>query len=227
MLSFYLTILKKIFGIGKKILLVITTFFIILGLFAYFINRDKIQITANPVEKNKAEIYKMINDPALKKTKQGKLSIAIYRAIMCGMMGEACSNNPQDGKVNFKNSAFGFISNIISIPFTNPPASGLYWAYTGLQNAGFIPKIYAAEGIGFAAISPIAKIWTIFRDITYVILVIVLIAIGFMIMFRMKLNPQTVISVENALPRIVISLLLITFSFAIAGFLIEEVRRLV
>jgi hypothetical protein len=42
-----------------------------------------------------------------------------------------------------------------------------------------------------------------------------------MIMFRAKLNPQTVISVENALPKIVVALLLITFSFAIAGFLID------
>jgi len=40
-------------------------------------------------------------------------------------------------------------------------------------------------------------------------------------MFRMKMNPQTVISIENALPKIVIALILITFSFAIAGFLID------
>jgi hypothetical protein len=53
------------------------------------------------------------------------------------------------------------------------------------------------------------------------LLVIVLIAIGFMIMFRMKLNPQTIITVESALPRIVLSLILITFSFAIAGFMID------
>jgi hypothetical protein len=48
-----------------------------------------------------------------------------------------------------------------------------------------------------------------------------MIAIGFMIMFRAKLNPQTVISIENALPKIVITLILIAFSFAIAGFLID------
>jgi hypothetical protein len=37
----------------------------------------------------------------------------------------------------------------------------------------------------------------------------------------MKLNPQTVISVENALPKIIVALLLITFSYAIVGFLID------
>jgi len=40
-------------------------------------------------------------------------------------------------------------------------------------------------------------------------------------MFRAKINPQTVISVENSLPKIVVALLLITFSFPIAGFLID------
>jgi len=42
-----------------------------------------------------------------------------------------------------------------------------------------------------------------------------------MIMFRVKINPQTVISLENSLPRIVVTLLLITFSFPIAGFMID------
>src|SRR3990172_5935873 len=55
----------------------------------------------------------------------------------------------------------------------------------------------------------------------FIALVLVLVAIGFMIMFRMKINAQTVISVENALPRIIIALILITFSYPIAGFMID------
>ena len=140
---------------------------------------------------------------------------------MCSMIGEACTDNPADADKNYKKSVFGFMSNLIIIPYANPPASGVMWAYEGLQNAGFVPKTLAAEGIGFAAIKPFSNLWKIFRDLSYMLLVIVLIAIGFMIMFRTKINPQTVISVENALPKIVISLILITFSFAIAGFLID------
>jgi len=119
------------------------------------------------------------------------------------------------------------MSNLIIIPYANPPASGVMWAYEGLQNAGFVPKTMAAEGIGFAAIKPFTNLWKIFRDLSYMLLVIVLIAIGFMIMFRAKINPQTVISVENALPKIVIALILITFSFAIAGFLIDMMYVLI
>ena len=221
MLSFYLVGFKKLLSIGKKIFLVLVVYFVVISLFFHFIAQDKPKLTYDPVKKNREEIYKTINDPQLNKTQEGKLTIAIYRSMLCGMMGEACTDNPADGDKNFSHSLFGFMSNLIVLPYVNPPASGVYWAYSGLQNAGFVPKTYAAEGFGFAAIKPLMNIWKVFRDISYMLLVLVLIAIGFMIMFRAKINPQTVISVENSLPKIVIALLLITFSFPIAGFLID------
>lgn len=215
--------LKPTLTFLKKAFLVIAVYFIVISLFSYFINKDKISLApkTDPIKKNRAEIYKVINDKELNKTKEGKLTIALYKMSMCSMIGEACTDNPADADKNYGKSVFGFMSNLIIIPYANPPASGVMWAYEGLQNAGFVPKTLAAEGIGFAAIKPFSNLWKIFRDLSYMLLVIVLIAIGFMIMFRAKINPQTVISVENALPKIVIALILITFSFAIAGFLID------
>ena len=218
-----LSFLKPTISFLKKAFLVIAVYFIVISLFSHFINKDKVSLVSktDPIKQNRVEIYKVINDKELNKTKEGKLTIALYKMSMCSMIGEACTNNPADADKNYKKSVFGFMSNLIIIPYANPPASGVMWAYEGLQNAGFVPKTLAAEGIGFAAIKPFSNLWKIFRDLSYMLLVIVLIAIGFMIMFRAKINPQTVISVENALPKIVISLILITFSFAIAGFLID------
>ena len=221
MFSFYFLGFKKILGFLKKAFIVLAVYFIVISLFLHFINKDKPKVTFNPVEKNRQEIYKVINDPKLKNTKEGQITIALYRVMLCGLIGEACTDNPKDGDKNFDHSLFGFVANLIILPYANPPASGVYWAYSGLQNAGFFPKTYAAEGIGFAAIKPFMSIWNVFRKISYMLLVLVLIAIGFMIMFRAKINPQTVISVENSLPKIVVALLLITFSFPIAGFLID------
>jgi hypothetical protein len=48
-----------------------------------------------------------------------------------------------------------------------------------------------------------------------------MIAIGFMVMLRKKIDPKTVVTVQNALPRIVVALLLITFSYAIVGIMID------
>ncbi len=216
-----LNVLKKLSNIGKKIFIVIAVYFVVINLFIHFINQDKPKITVDPVKKSRETTYRIINDPKLNASKEGKTAISIYRAASCGLMGEACTNNLEDGDKNYHQSLFGRMSQLITVPYRYHPASGLYWAYDGLQNAGFIPKTYAAEGIGFAGLRPLMNLWKVFRDVAYMILVLVLIAIGFMIMFRMKLNPQTVISVENALPRIIISMILITFSFAIAGFLID------
>jgi len=221
MFSFYLLDAKKIFGFLKKTLIVIAVYFIVISLFLHFINKSKPKIDYNPVEKNRQEIYKVINDPKLKNTQEGKIAITLYRGMFCVLIGEACTDNPKDGDKNFNHSVFGFVTNLIVLPYANPPASGIYWAYSGLQNAGFVPKTYAAEGIGFAAIKPFMSLWKIFRNISYMILVLIIITIGFMIMFRTKINPQTVISVENSLPKIIIAIILITFSFPIAGFLID------
>jgi len=217
-------IIKTTASFVKKAIIVLSVYFLVIAVFFHFLAKDKAAVTGkkyDPVKQNRKEIYKVINDKKLNSTKEGKLTITIYRFTMCKMIGEACSDNPKEGDKNFERSAFGFISKLIMLPYSNPPASGVYWAYTGLQSAGFIPKSYAAEGIGLAAIKPYTNLWKIFRDLSYMLLVLVLIAIGFMIMFRMKMNPQTVISVENALPKIVVSLILITFSFAIAGFMID------
>ena len=42
-----------------------------------------------------------------------------------------------------------------------------------------------------------------------------------MIMFRTKTSPQTVVTVQSAIPKLVIALILITFSYAIAGLLVD------
>ena len=79
-----------------------------------------------------------------------------------------------------------------------------------------------AQGVGFTtAANPALQLWKITRNIAYALLVVVITAISFMIMFRVKISPQVVISVQSALPKIVAALLLITFSYAIAGFLVD------
>lgn len=221
MLSFYIKGLKKILNLSKKIIIVFTVFFAVISLFFYFINQEKPQFTQDPVKKNREEIYKLINDPKFKANKEGKMIIAAYRATICTFTGEACTNNPEDGNKNFEKSLFGYMGKLVALPYSNPPASGVAWLSSGLANAGFLPKAYAAEGVGFAALKPFIKIWTVFRNLTFILIVLIMISIGFMIMFRMKINPQTVISIENSLPKIAIALLLITFSYAIAGFLID------
>ncbi|MFW5703631.1 MAG: hypothetical protein ACOCXQ_02250 [Patescibacteria group bacterium] len=150
------------------------------------------------------------------------------KAYSCTLIGTSCNETQKELAMTqeevmqeYTGSLIGSITSAFTFPFVNPPASGLYWAQESMQKIGFVPQTYAAEGIGFAAIKPVSTVWKVFRDASYLILVLVIVSIGFLVMFRTKINAQTVITAEEALPRIVITLLLITFSFPIAGFLID------
>ncbi len=107
----------------------------------------------------------------------------------------------------------------------NPAASSIdYLSYVGrnIEKKQFVQPAYAqTTGLGFVALSPVLNIWKGFRNMVYLFFVLVFIAYGFMIMFRIKINPQTAVNIELAIPKIIGTLLMITFSYAIAGLLID------
>lgn len=119
-----------------------------------------------------------------------------------------------------KSGALYALSGLIAEMYKNPPASSAeYFADLG-RNLGLISPAYA-QGIGFTGLTPILKIWKAFRNIAYVFFIIIFISLGLAIMFRTKIDPKTTITIQNSLPRIVIALILVTFSYAIAGLLID------
>ena len=87
-------------------------------------------------------------------------------------------------------------------------------------------SLYAAEnktlnGYDTLMESGISPLWSQFRNIAYLFFVIIMMVIGFMIMFRSKIGGQTMVTLGNTIPDIIISLIMITFSFAIAGIIID------
>jgi len=115
--------------------------------------------------------------------------------------------------------ALGFASGMVGSIYSSPPASGIYYAYDLLHRFGAAP-VYA-QGVGFTRLRPILRIWKVFRDLTYIFFTLIFIFVGIAIMFRVKISPQAVITIENALPKIIGALILVTFSYAIAGFMID------
>lgn len=78
-----------------------------------------------------------------------------------------------------------------------------------------------ADGYGDLKGSNVIALWSKVRDISYVIYVIIMIVIGFMIMFRHKIGGQAMVTLGNSIPKLIVSLVLVTFSFAIMGLLID------
>ncbi len=65
------------------------------------------------------------------------------------------------------------------------------------------------------------KLWKSSRNISYYLIIIPTIFLGFAIMFRAQINPQTQITLLNIIPRLLIVMLLITFSYPIAAIMVK------
>lgn len=105
--------------------------------------------------------------------------------------------------------------------YMNQPASGIeYMADVG-QKLQLVKPAYAQTGLGFNRLSPLLPLWRAFRNVSYLLFSVAIVIIGFAILFRLHISPQTVITIQSALPRIIIALVLVTFSYAIVGFMID------
>jgi hypothetical protein len=112
-------------------------------------------------------------------------------------------------------------SNLNLAILSTPPANTAVAVYDIGRTLGFVTEKTYAQSTGFSGLSPLINIWRLFRNMAYVLLSVALIIVAFMIMFRSKIDPHTVITVQAALPRVAVALILITFSYAIAGLLID------
>ena len=122
--------------------------------------------------------------------------------------------------------AVGTFGNLIAGMTSTPPVrTTTYIADLG-QSLGLAKPTYA-QGTGFRALEPVLPLWKAFRNIAYFGFVIIFVVVGFMIMFRKNIDPQTVITVQSSLPKIIITLLLITFSYAIASLMIDLIYLLI
>ncbi|HSX48977.1 MAG TPA: hypothetical protein VLE44_01845 [Candidatus Saccharimonadales bacterium] len=126
----------------------------------------------------------------------------------------------------FKIGDSGKNQSVIGMIFEDRSLSGITYVKDLGRKFSIIPEAKAqSTGFGFSGalgvVPDIQKVWGIVRNLSYVIFVFIIMVFAFMIMFRVKISPQVVVSVQSALPKIAIALVLVTFSYAIAGFLID------
>jgi len=112
------------------------------------------------------------------------------------------------------------LGSFIDSLYENPPASSVNYFADLLQNLGISKNVYA-QGIGFKAMGNLLPLWKVSRNIAYIFFTIIFIFIGLAIILRIKIDPKTVVTIQNALPKLIITLILITFSYAIVGLMID------
>ena len=108
----------------------------------------------------------------------------------------------------------------LAMAFEDRPMSGISYVR---EKFNIVKEANAQQGFGFSKLEVVRTFWQASRNISYFFLVLATIVMSFLIMFRFKISPQTVITVQSALPRLFLVIILISFSYAIAGFMIDLV----
>lgn len=116
----------------------------------------------------------------------------------------------------------GIVDQAVYGMFNNPPAVDVIAHLTQEWVPGYssADSVYA-DGYTDLQNTHVDRIWSSVRDIAYIGYVLIMIVIGFMIMFRHKIGGQAMVTVGNSIPKLIISLVLVTFSFAIMGLIID------
>ncbi len=127
----------------------------------------------------------------------------------------------EDGSIKIQGyipgGALGQTNNMISSLYYQP-VSGI--EYLAQMKDSFLGKpVYAQTG--FEGLSPILPAWRVMRNTVYVLMTFFFIILGIMIMLRIKISPQATVTIQNTIPKIIITLILVTFSYAIAGLVID------
>ncbi len=156
--------------------------------------------------------------------------LELMSAMVCQLAGfdpvnpsQACLGiDRQTGKIGFVKNGGGLVmvvGKLIDNTIFVPVHVSDYTSYVS-QNFGF-PKTTYAQGIGFVGLRPVLSIFTIFRNMSYLLFVFIFVLVGVAIMLRVKIDPRTVMTIQNQIPKLIIGLVMITFSYAIAGLVID------
>lgn len=211
----------------KKAFMVIIVLVVVFTLFSSFRKIDSKPEVANAIVRKEAAEAKRKSMYTAMAASQDRLysendvmARRFDRWSMCVTIGELCSSSPNESQEYKKDSLSFRLAGLVALPLRHPPSSFIYLARDTLENVGFVPKTYAT-GIGFYALSSFQPVWKAFRDLSYLIIVLIIVAVGFMVMFGIGGGGKTAVSLETALPKLVVALLTISFSYAIAGLFID------
>lgn len=157
--------------------------------------------------------------------------VEVLSSVVCQITGVNYTNqsqgclgiDPSTGELGFVQNgggALGVTTRMISVLYTPPVHSYDFTRYVA-SNFGIAKPTHAQAGSGLIGLNPLVEVWVIFRNLVYLFFVIILAVIGVAIMLRVNVDPRTIMSVQNQIPKIIASLIFVTFSLAIAGFLID------
>src|SRR3989344_3570922 len=113
--------------------------------------------------------------------------------------------HPETNQVTQGKGALAGMGRMVAALYREQPVSGVQFFAHEIQKFNPVQPVYA-QGVGYDALIPVQELWRVFRNISYVLFVIVFVIIGFMIMLRAHISPQAVATIQDSIPRLVVAL---------------------
>ncbi len=161
-------------------------------------------------------------DGILSKEANDANSLTNFTATLVLMLGAGSDAKDAGSKgVTLSGGVMSGTTELIASMYANPAANTQTFIADLMHSSGMLATPAYAQGLGFSSLNPILEAWKVFRNIAFFFFIITFVVIGFMIMFRQKIGSQAVVTVQQAIPSIIIALITVAFSYAIAGLLID------
>lgn len=225
---------------SARVFFSVLSFFLLIGILSPSVAaaQQNIPVGVNPYNLPDAEP----DVPANQHTRVQSLVIDLMSATFCILVGidpvdknKACIDvNPQTGKLTYSKPVLdehgrpqlgglmGTSTGLVGMLYTPTINTKEYVNYYA-QNFGIVKPAYAQNqnGYGVNGLAPLLSLWTSIRNMAYFLLMVAFVIIGLGIMLRVKIDPRTIMTLQNQIPRIIICILLVTFSYGIAAVMID------
>jgi len=199
----------------------IKIFIFFLGIFFFLIKGVNAYFPEGTTEQWEEAVYREKNQFNL----QSSINETFRNLVISANQAILGPENP-DYRAMTGNGAIASVGNLIAGLYSNPPASSITYFADILHNLGLAKPVYA-QGVGFSGMSNLLPLWKASRNLAYILFIVAFLYIGLAIMFRVKISPQAIVTIQSALPKLIIALILVTFSYAIVGLMIDLIYVLI
>ena len=217
------TALKRLKNWGNKRSAIWAITFILISIFFAVI------VPANSQALNEKSSYETWLDYGLN-------DLASSAATQLNGPGSKNSGDATSGSLYENRGAVGQLAMLSDTFYQTQPASFIVWAqdqYYQMQGATSFTAMAAdpnpndssiyAPKTGADILAPIMGLWQMSRNLVYAFLIIILIIIAFLIMLRRPLGGQEMVTVVNSIPGIILTIVLVSFSYALCGLFIDGI----
>lgn len=214
--------LQSFTRLASRGIIVSAVFLFVLAVYLRLMGTPGLGIDMQNIQKEQREEFIKVFLKKETLPEEVQTALGIQQLAYCRLTGDFCHTDIRKiTQIDIDNSLSSQLADAFLIPLLNMPPSGIHTTLDTIAQAGLVPQSYAASGIGLGSVSAYSEVWKQMRNVAFLLLVLFVLAAGFIIMFGSAVNANTAVKVENVLPKIIVTMIVIQFSLTLVGFLVD------